>query len=94
MCVAFYHKTWKSRCVEFHKEENQIAMLRNQIKMMKTTEETERVEGLHRHVQYYVAEEYNANHDRLRKWILGCRAFKRNAPKKGRNTLDAWLSCD
>ena len=52
-CVHFYHECWKTRCVELHKEENQLKLLREQVKKFKESDVNERVEGMHDYISKY-----------------------------------------
>lgn len=93
-CVNFYHKTWKLRCIEWHKEEHKVKVLRDQVKIMKDPEEIETVEGLYDYVNLHAIIEDTANCAELSKWIEGFRVFKKNAPKRIRQTLDSWLNVE
>lgn len=88
-CVTFYHECWKSRCVELHKDEVQIELLREQVKLIKASDDTDRVEGLHEFLNQYEITEEDAKSDELRNWIKSYRVFVRNADKKKINTLSA-----
>ena len=91
MSVMFYHECWKSRCIVLRSEENQKDMLKNQVRLMKQQEEVEKVQGLNECVSSYHTEEENADCNELRKWIYGCRKFKRNVPKQVSNNLHSWV---
>ena len=65
-CVHFYHECWKTRCVELHKEGNQLELLREQVKRIKESETTERVEGMQDCMSKHEIEEGEAKCSDLR----------------------------
>ena len=91
MSVYFYHECWKTRCVELHKEENQKEILKKQVKEIKESDVTEKIEGMHEYLSKYEINEEEAKCDEMRNWIKGWRMFMRNAPRRNVNTLNDWL---
>ena len=91
LCVHFYHECQKTRCAESHKEGNQLELLGEQVKRMKESEITERVEGMHEHMSKYEIEEDEAMCSDLRNQIKGCRIFMRNAPTRVASMLNDWI---
>ena len=78
-----------------HKDEYQIEFLREQVKLLKVSDDVEKVEDLHNFLNQYEIKEEEAKSDELRNWIKNYRVFVRNAGKKVLNTLnDCIENCD
>ena len=87
-CVYFYHKCWKSRCVELQKDEKQQVVLKEEIKIMKQHGMIDKYKGLPRYVREHPTNEEVASAIEMKNWISGYRAFQRGAEKVKVNAID------